>query len=152
VNFGRLTRAQIRQQERQQRQEGNAMFRELVETPNIECCTHCLNDDCQPHGNSRSSLCHAKSGVKRRRHGQQERKKESGVAAFESSLPSKKTADTGNWLSYCDQIFTNFRLIATFYGADFASERFLNYQGHQKMANMFVNGGKKYHHDRDGTE
>jgi hypothetical protein len=99
---------------------------------------------------------YAKSGMKRRRYDQQERKKESGVVAFESSLPTKKTADAGNWLSYCDQIFTNFRLIATFYGADFASERFLNYQGHQKMAsevaNIFVNGGKKYHHDRDGTE
>jgi hypothetical protein len=59
VNFGRLTRAQIRQQERQQRQEGNAMFRELVKNPNIERCTYCLNDDCPPHGNSRSSLCHA---------------------------------------------------------------------------------------------
>jgi hypothetical protein len=69
--------------------------------------------------------------VKRRSHDQQERKKESGVAAFESSLPTKKTADAGNWIFYCNRIFTSFQKMAS------------------EVANIFVNGGIKYGHNRD---
>jgi hypothetical protein len=59
--------------------------------------------------------------------------------AFESSLPTKKTADAGNWISYCNMIFTSFQLVTSFYGTDFANVRFLNYQGHQKMASEVAN-------------
>ena len=58
-NYGRLTRNQIRHQETQQRQEGRALFREETANTNVERCTHCLNDTCLPHSDSRSHLCHA---------------------------------------------------------------------------------------------
>jgi hypothetical protein len=89
-----------------------------------------------------------KVGIMKQRWNQQEKKKELGITDIESALLSRKTADPYHFADCCEIIFDHLPRLCSFYGSDFANDRFLNYVGAQKMANevvnIFVNGGKKY--------
>jgi hypothetical protein len=65
-------------------------------------------------------------------------------------LPSKKTSDPESFAYCCQDWFDNLNTLTSFYGSSFTKDRFLAYNGQQKMANevvnLFVNGGNKYEH------
>jgi hypothetical protein len=63
----------------------------------------------------------------------------------ERGIPTLKTA---NFVQYVDYVLLNLDVLLRFYDGRFTSLRFLNYIGRQRadaeLANIFVNGGKKY--------
>jgi hypothetical protein len=93
---------------------------------------------------------YAKAGVLKRRYLQQQQKDYHGISAIESDLPSRKTSNPESFAYCCQDWFDNLNTLTSFYGSSFTKDRFLAYNGQQKMANevvnLFVNGGNKYEH------
>jgi hypothetical protein len=77
-------------------------------------------------------------------------KKDKGISAIESEIPSRKTANPDTFAYSCQYLFDHLEKLTSFYGSYFTNSRFLAYIGQQKMANeivnIFVSGGKKYKH------
>jgi hypothetical protein len=93
---------------------------------------------------------YAKVGILKRRYLQQQQKDYHGISAIESDLPSRKTSNPESFAYCCQDWFDNLNTLTSFYGSSFTKDRFLAYNGQQKMANevvnLFVNGGNKYKH------
>jgi hypothetical protein len=79
-------------------------------------------------------------------------KKSEGITAIESGIPTAKTVSYQNNEIYLMYILQNMRKLFTFYDSSMAEGYFRLYQGQQRaaetMANMFINGSKKYNKKR----
>ncbi|KAH8551265.1 hypothetical protein BGW37DRAFT_407646, partial [Umbelopsis sp. PMI_123] len=92
------------------------------------------------------------TGSKRRNQKLQQEMKEAGILRIEESWPTGKTCNIRQYQSYVAHLLTNFDELSKFYDISRGKMRFDNFQGVQRsreeMANMLVNGGKKYSKSR----
>jgi hypothetical protein len=84
-----------------------------------------------------------------------QKKSEEGITAIESGIPTAKTVSYQNNEIYLMYILQNMRKLFTFYDSSMAEGYFRLYQGQQRaaetMANMFINGSKKYNKKGEST-
>jgi hypothetical protein len=92
------------------------------------------------------------TGSQRRNQKLQQEKKEAGIARIEKSWPTGKTCNIGQYQSYVAHLLNNFDELSKSYDISRGKMRFDNYQGVQcsreEIANMLINGGKKYRKSR----
>ncbi|KAH8557080.1 hypothetical protein BGW37DRAFT_475461 [Umbelopsis sp. PMI_123] len=99
-----------------------------------------------------TSEYYSMTGSKRRNQKLQQEKKEAGILRIEESWPTGKTCNIRQYQSYVAHLLNNFNELSKFYDISRGKMRFDNFQGVQRsreeMANMLVNGGKKYSKSR----
>ncbi|KAH8556684.1 hypothetical protein BGW37DRAFT_473671 [Umbelopsis sp. PMI_123] len=99
-----------------------------------------------------TSEYYSMTGSKRRNQKWQQEKKEAGILRIEESWPTGKTCNIRQYQSYVAHLLNNFDELSKFYDISRGKMRFDNFQGVQRsreeMANMLVNGGKKYSKSR----
>ncbi|KAH8554456.1 hypothetical protein BGW37DRAFT_479779, partial [Umbelopsis sp. PMI_123] len=99
-----------------------------------------------------TSEYYSMTGSKRRNKKLQQQKKEAGIVRIEESWLTGKTCNIGQYQSYVAHLLNNFDELSKFYDISRGKMRFDNLQGVQRsreeMANMLVNGGKKYSKSR----
>ena len=99
-----------------------------------------------------TSEYYSMTGSKRRNQKLQQEKKEAGILRIEESWPTGKTCNIRQYQSYVAHLLNNFDELSKFYDISRGKMRFDNFQDVQRsreeMANMLVNGGKKYSKSR----
>ncbi|KAH8552138.1 hypothetical protein BGW37DRAFT_466742 [Umbelopsis sp. PMI_123] len=88
----------------------------------------------------------------KRRNQKLQQKKEAGILKIEESWQTGKTCNIRQYQSYVAPLLNNFDELSKFYDISRGKMRFENFQSVQRsreeMANMLVNGGKKYSKSR----
>jgi hypothetical protein len=79
-------------------------------------------------------------------------KSKRGIKEIETQIPSPKTLNIDELTKYVNYILTHLDTLFTFYNEKSAPFRFYDYQGRQRandeLANMLIDGGKKYNKKR----
>lgn len=88
------------------------------------------------------------TGSKQRNARRNKEKLITGISHVESKMPSARTVDTAAYLNYITYFFGNWNKLREFYSFRCAKDNFSNYQGRQRateeVANILINGGRKY--------
>lgn len=79
-----------------------------------------------------------------------------GISHIESRMPSARTVNKAAYMNYVGYFFENWRNLREFYSFRGAKDNFSNYQGRQRateeVANILINGGRKYDKKRRKTK
>jgi hypothetical protein len=92
------------------------------------------------------------TGSKRRQQFVDGLKSRRGIKSIETGIPPPKTVDMARITNYVKYMLTHLDTLFEFYNYKSAKFRFHNYQGRQRandeLANMLIDGGKKYNKAR----
>jgi hypothetical protein len=88
------------------------------------------------------------TGSKQRNSRRNKEKLVAGISPIDSGMPSARSVEKAAYLKYVAYFFENWSKLSEFYSFRCAKDYFSNYQGTQRaadeVANILINGGKKY--------